>query len=110
MKVINLNVRPQEWVPQTDVNGKNLRYYRTFAMPEITPSFYDQGMVQVYVYNNGGQQILPYVQPYENLAGAQWTRTINYDYAAGDLTVYVTSSDFYNEIPEEMNFRVVLLW
>lgn len=110
MKTLNLSVSAQEWTPHTDINGQNLYYFHTFPLTQITPAIYDQGLVQVYLYNNGGQQQLPYVQHNENLDGARWTRTVDYDYAAGDLTVYVTSSDFFNEIPEQMFFRVVLMW
>lgn len=110
MKTLNLSVSAQEWIPHIDNNEQNLYYYHTFPLAQITPLIYDEGLVQVYLYRNGGQQMLPYVQHYENVDGARWTRTIDYDYAEGDLTVYVTSSDFFNEIPEQMFFRVVLMW
>lgn len=110
MKTLNLSVSSQEWTPHTDINGQNLYYYHTFPLTQITPSIYDAGLVQAYLYHNNGQQMLPYVQHNENLDGARWTRTIDFDYSTSDLTVYVTSSDFFNEIPEQMFFRVVLMW
>lgn len=109
IKVINLTARAADWVPHVDNNGLNRYYSCSFDMPEITPSFYELGSVQTYYMMNGAQQALPYVRHYETLA-ARWTKTVDFEYSAGSLTVFVTNSDFAIDPPLGMDFRVVLQW
>jgi hypothetical protein len=108
--VVNVSVSQANWIPHVDGEGLNLYYSCTLAMPEITSFIYEQGLVQVYYLVSGAQEVLPYVRHYENLAGARWTQTVDYDYSVGSMTVYVTSSDFFEELPSAMDFRVVLMW
>lgn len=111
--VVNLTVRAQDWLVNYDQANDIPQYYSyTFSMPEITPLMYEEGLVQVYGVFDGAQQVLPYVQHFQgtdNVNTWRWTRTIDYRYAAGELTVFVTNSDFANDPPKGMNFRVVLI-
>jgi len=109
-EVVNLEVRSAQWTLDSDDDGLNKYFYSTFDMPEITPKVYDLGNVQVYYEADGIQQVLPYVRHYENSEGALWTRTVDYSFASGSLTIYVTNSDFFLETPPDMNFRVVIMW
>jgi len=109
IKVINLTARAADWVPHVDGNGLNLYYSCTFDMPEFTSTFYDKGNVQTYYMMNGAQQALPYVRHYETNA-AQWTRTVDFEYAVGSMTIFVTNSDFLIDPPVGMDFRVVMTW
>lgn len=106
---INLTTGPNDWVPSVDENGRNLFYSCTFDMPEFTPAFYEAGVVHTYYMMNGAQQALPYVRHYEtNLT--RWTRTVDFEYAIGSMTVFVTNSDFAVDPPVGMDFRVVMMW
>jgi len=110
---INLTVRAQDWVDYDGTANDIPRYYAyTFSMPEIDYSVYNQGLVQAYVVFNGAQQVLPYVQHYGGSNATSswvWTRTIDFRYSVGELTVYVTNSDFAVDVPPAMNFRVVIV-
>lgn len=113
-QVVNLSTWSQDWHANMDVaNNIPLYYSRTFSMPEITSSVLEQGMVQAYVVFDGGvQQVLPFVQHFQqtqNLNVWNWTRTIDYRISAGELTVFVTNSDFVADAPPAMNFKVVIL-
>jgi len=109
IKVINLTARASDWTPHVDDYGQNLYYSCTFDMPEFTPGFYELGTVQTYNMLNGAQQALPYVRHFEtNLA--RWTRTIDFEYAVGSMTIFVTNSDFAVDEPDGMEFRVVMQW
>lgn len=113
-KVVTLSIGPNQWTPHMDVDGYNLFYSRTISMPEITPNIYTYGSVLTYyvMYNDlnvqVAQQVLPYVRHYENSNGARWTRTVDFEYSIGSLTIIVTNSDFLNEVPPQMDFRVVI--
>jgi len=115
-KVVNLTVQSGDWVKHTDVDGLNLYYSYTFNMPEITPNIFANGSVQTYfvIYDTQNapfaQQVLPYVRHYENTNGDLWTRTVDCEYSAGSITFYVTNSDFFDETPPLMDFRVVMQW
>ncbi len=111
--VVHLSVNTHDWQVNLDpANSIPLYYSYTFAMPEITAQLYEDGLVQTYMVFDGAQQALPYVQHFQGTDGItkwDWTRTIDCRYAAGELTVFVTNSDFVNDLPESMNFRVVLI-
>lgn len=109
-EIINLEVRSSDWTVNTDDNGLNRYYFCAFEMPEITSAIYSQGTVLAYYTMDGAQIILPYVRHYENVDGDMWTQTVDFDYSVGVLNVYVTNSDFFDEVPPAMNFRVVLMW
>jgi len=111
--VVKLSVRSQDWIYNSDSAHFDPLYYSySFSMPEITSSVYSRGLVQVYMVFDGAQQALPYVQHNQDTNGVDiwnWTRTIDFQYSVGELTVFVTNSDFFDERPEAMDFRVVLI-
>ncbi|NLT04427.1 MAG: hypothetical protein GXY09_11260 [Bacteroidales bacterium] len=108
--VINVDVKSSDWVAKVDGDGLCLHYTCGIDLPELTPFIYNNGIVQVHYDMDGAQQLLPYVRHYQNTAGNLWTTTIDYDYEVGFMTLYVTNSDFVNERPKDMSFRIVLLW
>ena len=108
--VVNLTVREQDWTVNSEPDINIPLYYScTFSMPEINSILYEQGLVQAYIVFNGVQQVLPFVQHKKDADGIMWTRTIDFRYAAGELTVFATNSDFIVDPPEAMDFRVVLI-
>lgn len=110
IKVINLQVNSNQWVENTDADGLNRYYAASFTMPEITSDVYDLGSVNAYITFDNAQQLLPYVRHFENKEGIMWTRTVDYEFMPGKLNLYVTNSDFFQDQPDVMNFRVVLIW
>ena len=110
IKTVNLIVNQSDWVEHTDNDGKNRYYSCSFSMPEITSTVYEFGSVQTYVTFETSQQAMPYVRHYEYVNGIQWTRTVDYDYAVGNMAIYVTNSNFMKDLPETMTFRVVMMW
>jgi hypothetical protein len=111
IQTINLTARAQDWIINSAPNIDIPLYYAcTFAMPEINNLVFEQGLVQAYIVFDGVQQVLPFVQHNKNADGVMWTRTIDYRYAVGDLTIFVTNSDFIVDPPEAMNFRAVIMW
>ena len=109
-KIINLEVKHSDWILNKDGDGLNKYYSCTLDMPEITSFVYNQGTVLGYNVIGDAQQVLPYVRHYQNTSGNFWTRTVDFDYSIGKMTVYVTNSDFFEEVPPTMDFRVVLMW
>jgi hypothetical protein len=109
IKSIQLKVNQADWNELTDA-GLNRYYSATFTIPEITNQVLNYGNVNAYILFDGSQQVLPYVRHYENAEGAMWTRTVDYEYLAGKLNIYVTNSDFIEDLPETMSFRLVIVW
>ncbi len=108
---INLEAKPADWQEYVDNDGKNRYYSCSFNVPEIDYDVYDYGAVLCYVDLNGAQQIMPYVRHYEDLNGAKWTRTIDYEYSQGKVNIFVTNDDFVEDPPSEtMYFRLVLIY
>jgi len=108
--VVNFGINQTNWVRSVDSEGLNPYYSCLIDMPEITPYIYNQGIVQIYIVFDGVQQVLPFVRHNEDIDGAQWTQTIDADFAAGSIEVKVIDSDFSGSKPSAMDFRVVLLW
>jgi hypothetical protein len=109
-EVVYLDVKSSDWKISRDDQGLNAYYYCTFNVPQVTKYVCDNGNVQAYYQSGQVQQVLPYVRHYENNEGALWTQTVDYDYSPGAINVYVTNSDFYEETPPAMKFRVVIMW
>lgn len=100
----------RDWKQGADENGLNPYYHATFKIRGLTDLVFDKGAVLVYLDNGDYQQVLPYIRHYENAEGARWTKTIDYDLEIGKITFYVTYSDFADEKPEGMDFKVILMW
>ena len=110
MKVIDLTVKNSDWIENIDKDSLNRYYTCYFSMPEINSTVFNNGSVLSYILINNAQQVLPYVRHYEDVYGALWTRTVDFDYALGGINFYVTNSDFAVDPPAAMDFRVVLMW
>lgn len=110
IKTILLKVKEADWEEIRDNEGLNRFYSASFTIPEINRQVLSFGNLNAYVLFDGSQQVLPYVRHYENVEGAMWTRTVDYEYLEGKLNIYVTNSDFIQDFPEEMSFRIVIIW
>ncbi|MDI9544419.1 MAG: hypothetical protein ACOX59_07425 [Bacteroidales bacterium] len=108
---VELKAKPSDWQEYVDNDGKNRYYSCSYNVPEIDHNVYNYGAVLCYVDLDGAQQILPYVRHYEDLEGAQWTRTVDFEYSQGKVNLFVTNSDFVVDRPSEtMYFRLVLIY
>ena len=105
---IDLQAKSTDWVVNTDQAGV---YSVHFNMPEITTGVFNSGLVTTYIVldNPTAQEPLPYVRHYQNSDGSLWTQTIDFDYSANGMNVYVTNSNFLNNPPSTLNFRVVIM-
>ena len=109
-QIISLKVNSSDWIENTDNAGLNRFYSYHFPVSEINSNIYNNGAVVGYIELDNRQQALPYVRHFENSKGTTWTRTVDFDYSAGGVNIYVTNSDFVSDPPETMNFRIVLMW
>lgn len=112
-KVVTVSVDESDWVRRTDNQGLNPYYTCTVNMPEITSFVYASGLVQAYFVDgglSGVQAPLPYVRHKQNTNNVLWTTTIDSEYSVGEVSFFVTHSDFANVYPDDMSFRVVIMW
>lgn len=109
-QVFRFVVKQTDWVELADEDGLN-RYYRyKFTLDGITQYMIDNGAAIGYIEFDGFQQQLPFSRHFENLDGARWTRTVDFDFSKNDVQFYVTNDDFIKDRPETMYFRVVFIW
>lgn len=107
-------IQSNEWVVEKDADGLNAYYMCEKPYPELTDFIYEQRNVNGYMYISYPQvevQVpLPYVIPWENTAGDEWTETYSFDFTRGSVAFYVHYSDFVEIQPPTQVFRVVLAW
>lgn len=104
----NLKVESYEWTRfvSPDMPGY---YSATFDVPELNSYNYETAMVTCEIYLGDARQPLPYSTHYKNEIGHQWTRTVDYQYSQGKISFYVTASDYEEDVPETMRFRLSIL-
>ena len=115
-RIIDIQVNSSDW--KYSNKADNNFYYASIKVPALNSFIYNSGLVFMYVEyraDDGSyyQAILPSVRHYEEINGGNhfyWTTTIDYDYYIGGVTVYVTNSDFFNQIPESMRFVLKMIW
>lgn len=110
----DLVVRSNMWRANVDQDGGTF-YSCEFDVPDLTDQVYNAGLVTCYIDYDGAQQVLPCVRHrHENYEengewlDYQWTETTDFEYSIGSVTLYFTSSDFYDDLPAAMQFRLVL--
>ncbi|MDR2840703.1 MAG: hypothetical protein LBV75_05505 [Paludibacter sp.] len=111
-QIFNFNVKANEWIANTDVNGQNLFYSCNRKFKNFNPgTSLGHCAVLAYISYGNYEQALPFTRHFEDVDGYLWTRTVDYDYSLDDINFYVTNSDFAtNDRPESMSFRVVFIW
>ncbi|MBQ5404081.1 MAG: hypothetical protein IIU11_06930 [Bacteroidales bacterium] len=106
-------VLQKDW-KEAEFNGS--KYFRyEFEYPELTETMCDIGIVNAYILIDDDvtyQRQLPATNAYnvETEEGQSYfyTTVIDYEYAPGVITFYVTNSDFsVDKKPEDMRFRVI---
>ena len=125
-RIVDLQVDKNEW-QYSNLNDNNY-FFAKFDMPEIDVNVYNNGLLQVYREHehgskNANQTLLPYIRHKEystqdgngDTVWGFYTESVDYEYGVGFLNIFYTASDFDYEldqtfVPEQMNFRVVLMW
>ena len=124
-KVIDIQINQNEWKYSNQDN--NNFFFGTISVPELTWNIYNNGIIKLYrEYNTGtdkaSQIELPYVRLNETAVTVddtqQWmfyTETVDYEFTQGSLTIFYTASDFDYElntsfVPEQMHFRLIMMW
>lgn len=115
-QVDEYTVREADWIRDGQVEAAESFYYFTISDPDLSTFIFDEGFVHIYKFTgqtasgSWKQTPLPEVRMYEE-NGFQWTENVDYEYGVGELTIFVTYSDFNTSIvPPEMSFRVVKEW
>ena len=109
-QVFNFEVRASDWVEKVDDSGLNRVYSCRFNVNGLSNYVFNNGVVMGYIDYSNYQQTLPFTRYFENTLNQRWSRTIDFDYSATDVTFYVTNSDFAQDPPEKMYFRIVYMW
>lgn len=115
-EVDEYTIRESDWIRDGQVEEAGSFYYFTLLDPDLSTYIFDEGLVQIYKFTgqtasgSWKQAPLPEVRMYEE-NGFQWTENVDYEYGVGELTIFVTYSDFNTSVlPPEMSFRVVKEW
>ena len=117
-KYYTYTVKSQDWELVTTEDGLNTYYMYVFQNTDITDDLYLNGYVLGYLVQSPGTNDevitpLPYIV-HRGSTDAQsgqemlWTETYTYDYMPGSVAFYVQYSDFAQQRPEDMVFRLVL--
>ena len=110
-------VNSQDWELVTSPDGLNTYYMYVFDNNDITDDLYINGYVLGYLVQSPGTQDevitpLPYVihRGDTDNSGTEmlWTETYTYDYMPGSVAFYVQYSDFVQQQPGDMVFRLVI--
>ena len=107
---IDIRVKSNEWILNTDTVSGNKYYTYHYSIPLITSSAFDTAKINSYILtgSSSNQQTLPYVGHLQNTAGKSWTQTIDFDYAVGGINLYITNSALNADPPGTMDFNVVI--
>lgn len=104
-KTLGLRVRASDW---QDGGGF---YYCGFNVPELTAYIYDNGIVTCsHEYDNGTKFLLPQTIHNEDADGNRYTTTIDFLFSVGYVEIGITNNDFINNAPEDMFFRLNMVW
>lgn len=110
-KIVDITVPERSWERFVDADGLNAYYMASVDVPELTQTVFSDGLVQCYLVDGSAQMVLPYTRHYEDVNGARWTTTYDYEYAVGLVNFFITDNDFAGGYPAGgMKFRLVLLW
>lgn len=109
VEVVTVPLTADGWTRKSSLDMP-VYYAATFNVPELTQWVYNTGTVSCEVVFADARQPLPYVTHHANNMGQTWTRTVDFQYGVRTVTIFVTNSDFYDELPELMNFRLTMTY
>lgn len=115
--VVWFTVKKNDWM---FIQNGNQPYYKYTITGDAVAKLNDyaarEGLFFVYVYPNGTskdaqgnytgyQALLPYTRYYDGYSYAT-----DYEFISGELSIYITYSDFRILQPDTFTFRLVTLW
>lgn len=115
--VVWFTVNQNDWVLEQNGNQPYYKYTITGdAMAKLDDYAAREGLLFLYVYPygtqvdkdgnyTGEQALLPYTRYYGGYSYAT-----DYEFVPGELTIYITYSDFQVTQPDTFTFRLVTLW
>ena len=110
------NNNESRWQRVEDENGLFLFYRSIFEIPAFTKNVFDTGMFMAYVMDGDLQQPLPF-EVYNEYEGVPWQYQLWCDFVhssrdnpVGTVAFYYQDSEFNDNRPPNMEFRVVLMW
>ena len=106
----SVEICADKWMKCSDADGLNTYYKYSIGINGLNMNVLKGGLVQCYLYNGDSQTPLPVVRHYENLHGQYWTRTIDYEFYHGGVSIYVTDNDFAGDPPGVMYFRLAFTY
>ncbi len=111
---VTMTVKSNDWKLIDNADGNSIYMYE-FEWSELTKNVFENGIVLGHLYTKVGDvetlTPLPYVFHRKDKDGNTWTETYTYDYNPGWVAFYATYSDFFvDEKPQEMTFRISILW
>lgn len=107
-EVIQLDLTADRWTKHSS-ETMPVYYSASFDVPELTSYNFRTAVVSCELVYTDSRQPLPVTTHHMNGLGEMWTRTVDFQYGLGYVSIYVTSSDFYDEVPEKMYFRLSIL-
>ena len=118
---IPVQINQNEW-SYTNADNNNY-FYAVISVPELTWDISEHGNMMVYREydqgtNNAVQTPLPYSRHVEYQDNGEWyfyTESVDYEFTKGQVTIFYTASDFdyelnTNFVPEQMNFRIFIMF
>ncbi len=105
-----ITVKSDDWVLHSNRDNDNIYYYADIKVSELTGSICKGGIICCYLYEDNAQTQLPCTRYYQDSDQNYWSKTIDYDFYKGGITIYVTDSEFYDENPGDMEFRLAFIY
>lgn len=103
-------VKANQWQSDGIAGTNSFYYYYNQKWDELDEMAVERGIVIGYVVDHtGGYTTMPYVyHDKDNEQGFEWTKTTSFSYDIGVFEIQVTNSDFYDDPPGDMSFRIIV--
>lgn len=112
--ILDYSIQSHHWNRIEDNNGLFLYYQVLIDEPELDQYVYDNAAIVAYLeYQENDymlQKMLPTVANHEDNSGDFWFQTVTFDYGINSIAFQVNNSDFREDAPGNMHFRVVFVW
>ena len=103
-----IDISINRWYPSSSGEG----YYANYTVNALTEYIYQYGVIVAYIETGNYKTPLPYTRYYK-IGDYEWSELIDFTFAPGVVTFYVTPSDFYidpDQLPEPIKVRLVMVW
>lgn len=104
-----ITVKAKDWELYSN-RDNDIYYFADIDVSELTSAVCKGGIVCCYLYEGDAQTQMPCTRYYQDSDQNYWSKTIDYDFYKGGITIYVTDSEFYDENPGDMEFRLAFIY